>query len=87
MPKLFCPDCAKDKTSEAITDIGKYPGEYTKVVVGRLEKDSARCDECNCVIERGNPVHYFAFLSGNIKDLHWEDDLLMHDERHVKIYK
>lgn len=85
MPKLFCSDCAKKKTSEAMSDIGKYPGEFTKIVIGRLEKDSSRCDECNCELNRGDPVHYFAFLADNIKDLHWEDDLLMTDGR--KFYK
>lgn len=77
MPKMFCRDCAKKKTTEAMSDIGKYPGEFTKVVIGNLEKDSSRCDNCNCELNHGDPVHYFAFLSENIKDLHWEDELLM----------
>ena len=85
MPKLFCTGCAKGKISEAIKDIGKYPGEFTKVVTGQLEKDSSRCDNCNCELNHGDPVHYFANLSEKMKDLHWEDESLMKDGR--KFYK
>jgi hypothetical protein len=81
MPKLFCPDCAKKKTTEAMSDIGKYPGEFTKIVIGRLEKDSSRCDECNCELNHGDTVNYFADLTEKMKDLHWEDELLMPDGR------
>jgi len=68
MAELFCDSDGEGKVRVAILDIGKYPGEYTKIVSGRLLHDGSRCDKCNRPLNKGEIAYYVAFLSESLRD-------------------
>ena len=68
MAELFCDSDGEGKVRVAILDIGKYPGEYTKIVSGRLLHDGLRCDKCNRPINKDEIAYYVANLRESFRD-------------------
>lgn len=86
MPNLYCSECGEIKKQEAINDVGKYPGEYTKIVSGSLIKEAALCDSCFGQIDKGDPAVYSIFLSDSVSDPRSENDFFAMDQAKISIY-
>jgi len=82
---IFCDFDGETKLRKAILDIGKYPEEYTKVVIGRLVVEGIRCDECSLPLFKGDLAYYVAHLHKKLLDPKGESKLF--DLSKVKINK
>jgi len=56
--------------------IGKYPGEYIKVVHGTLKLE-AICDGCNAELNTGNPASAVSVWTDSIPYFQWEHEYLV----------
>ncbi len=77
MAKLYCESDGESAELAAIETKGKFEGEYTKVVKGKLILNGYTCDQCNVPLKEGDDVYFVEDMTEKSRDsreeLHYID--------------